>query len=272
MKYRWAVYVGFLAVLVTMPAICRAELYVEGYLGAVAAPSREMSFSNPTVFSSLTRIGHRIPGEFDNPFVAGGIKAGIWFLGDGFLDERFLHCDYAEWMKYFGFYLDFNYHNLDFERQTGLSFDNIRQRATNVFSSDGDVFSLAFMFAGRYGFLKDSQVPFGRLQPYLGVGPALIITSQDPTMTVDPEGVQSGPFNADPDGETAAVLGLQVDPGIRWKLLTNVSVDLSFKYRFAQPSFDYRFQPDNNFVSPGRMKLEPDYHLMSVQLGLGLHL
>jgi len=118
---------------------------------------------------------------------------------------------------------------------------------------------------------KDSEIPFGRLQPYFGLGPAILITSQKPSMTVDPEGVQRGPFRAGMDAETEAVLGFEVEPGIRWMLTKHVSIDLSFKYRFAQPSFKYRFRPDNNFVSPGTMRLEPDYQLLSAQAGIAFH-
>lgn len=271
MKCREILYMGFLAILLYTSGVCHAEMYVEGYVGGVTAPDQEMSFSNSTIFSTLTRITHGTPGMFDDPFLMGGGKVGMWFVKDGWMKEWFLCCDFQEWMKYFGFYLDLNYQNLDFKRRTGVSIDNLKFKAKNIFWTEGNALTVALMFAGRYGFVPDAEVPFGRLQPYLGLGPALVITSQDPAMIIDPEGVRMGPFHADPSRKTETALGLEIEPGIRWMLTKNVSIDLSCKYRYANPSFTFGFHPDNHFVSPGTMKLDPEYNLLSAQLGIAFH-
>lgn len=271
MRYRKVLSMGFLAILLAMPPVCRAEMYVEGYLGGAMAPAQDMNFSNPTICSTLTRITHGTPGEFDNPFVIGGGKVGMWLVKEGWMKDWLPCCNEQEWMKYFGFYVDLNYQNLDFKRRTGVSIDNLGFKSRNIFWSEGNAFTVAFMFAGRYGFLQDAEVPFGRLQPYLGLGPALMITSQDPAMVIDPEGIRKGPFHAAPNGKTETTFGLEIEPGIRWMLLKNVSIDFSFKYRYANPSFTFGFHPDNKFVSPGTMKLDPEYNLLSAQLGIAFH-
>jgi opacity protein-like surface antigen len=271
MRYGKVLLTSSWLILVALSAVCHAELYVEGYAGGSFALDQEMSFSNPRACCPGTRIFNSMPGKFDNPFVIGGMKAGVWFVKDGSLEEKLLGGDYPGWMKYVGFYIDLGYQNLDFERQAGLSVENPRSKATNVFSSNGDVFSVACMFAGRYGLLPDSEVPFGRLQPYFAVGPAILITGQEPAMTIDPKGRQGGPFVADLGRKTDTVVGFQVEPGVRWMLMKTLSLDVSFKYRFAQPSFEYGFHPTNHFVAPGKMTLDPDYHLLSGQMGIAFH-
>jgi hypothetical protein len=81
-------------------------------------------------------------------------------------------------MKFFGFYLDFCYHRLTLKNEKIWGYiEEEGEWDRNDYSSgylraDGHVATLAFMFSGRYGLLPSSEVPFGRLQPYLAVGPA----------------------------------------------------------------------------------------------------
>jgi hypothetical protein len=105
------------------------------------------------------------------------VKIGTWFVKEGFLGY-----DYPAWAKYFGFYTDFSYHRLDFRRQT-ISTPPTGVGA-NTFFSEGHAATWAFMFACRCGLLPDAEVPFGRLQPYVAVGPALLFSSQTPKIRV----------------------------------------------------------------------------------------
>ena len=71
------------------------------------------------------------------------------------------------------------------------------------------------MFAGRYGFLPDSEVPFGRLQPYIAVGPALFC--------VQPEAYDQLPLflvfrmlESANGGQDGFNVGLGVETGLRY--------------------------------------------------------
>ncbi len=295
--------------LLALPGAAQAEMYVEGYIGGAMGANAPMSPSASQFndlgdgFLQTASASAHLPGRID-PAVIGGLKLGTWFTKEGFLGY-----DYPDCMKYFGFYLDFSFQRLNFRPQTGpwnaamaFSIPANLFKATEsfagqqTFSSEGVAPTLAFMFAARYGFLPDSEVPFGRLQPYVAVGPGIMFLSQEPKMTINNLQVHSynestgfhftnvfqPPTMLNQAGKlgsnSQAVICLAAEAGLRWMCLKNVSVDLSFKYRWAQPSFNYSYslpdiQTEFTFV-PGmvhNVTLEPTLHIFSGQLGVAYH-
>jgi opacity protein-like surface antigen len=250
------------AVLLVLPVGAKAEMYVEAYIGGVQAASETL---NPAIARpEATEIAKfSFSGNFD-PAVVGGLKVGTWFVKEGFLGYN-----YPDWMKYFGFYLDFSYHRLDLRKQSGRLNDVVG--GVSIANVEADLFSegyaatLAFMFAARYGFLPDSEVPFGRLQPYIGVGPAVMFTGQQPYIRVPISGYQ-----ANGSSQSTAVIALAVDAGVRWMALKNVSIDLCFNYRFAQPSFDFNYVDPFSFLEH-RFTLDPTLHIFGGKLGAAYH-
>lgn len=266
--YKLAILFLLTAALAILPVGAKAEMYVEAYLGGNFAASESFTYRAHPI--PAYNYSTQVPGNF-SPAVVGGLKIGTWFVKEGFLG-----FNYPDWMKYLGFYLDFSYHRLNLEHQTARyreNFFGLRSRGALDFSSEGNAFTLAFMFAGRYGFFPDAEVPFGRLQPYLGVGPAILFTSQQPRFNFNS---YTGPFftsNMDFPSQSVTTIALAVETGLRWMALKNVSIDASFKYRFAQPSFTYNVsQGDNNFfTAPHSVTMDQTYHLFSFQLGAAYH-
>ncbi|MBI4962378.1 MAG: hypothetical protein HY913_03805 [Desulfomonile tiedjei] len=266
------------ALLVALPGPAPAEMYVEAYLGGVQGANAPLNtrtadgFEIAVVEQATINFGFtngRVPGRLD-PAVMGGVKVGTWFVKEGFLG-----MNYPSWMQYFGFYLDFMMHRLNFRQQSGRTLTTISvdgASASNsgsfTFSSEGVAPTLAFMFAARYGFLPDSEVPFGRLQPYVAVGPAIMFASQQPTFNFTDLGV-----GRDLESQSSTVICLAVEAGLRWMALKNVSIDVSFKYRYAEPSFSYSFVSPLSPFSSQRLSvtLDPTFHLFSGQIGAAYH-
>jgi hypothetical protein len=294
LKAKWVYVLISIIILQTTPAL--AEVYIEGFLGGVApvAPftlNTHASTNTTTVttipgstttsFNTFSSNAVHSAGKIDPAFM-GGLKVGTWFVKKGFLGWS----GYPDWAKYFGFYLDFKYHRLDYGGQSAETTDSTTRisRGTTVlalqppitipfgpnfssatsspggttFSSQGAAASLAFMFAGRYGFFPDEEVPFGRLQPYVGVGPGIIISWQSPKLTyLDSFG---NFYHFSPGSKTSVNLCLAVDAGLRYMALTNVSIDVFFEYRYAEPEYHV-----SGFT------LRPTYNLLAGGIGAAYH-
>lgn len=281
-----------ISILQTTPAW--AEMYVEAYLGGVQPGDAPFDLNNRSASSTATRtkagaittsifqfLSSAAQNHTDamNPALMGGVKLGTWFVKEGFAGWS----AYPEWAKYFGFYLDLNYHHLNYARQSGTDTARVETRTlrqnldlgttisdvtttsnrgphsgNSDFYSHGYAVTLAFMFAGRYGFFPDAEVPFGRLQPYVAVGPGILFSSQNPKWTyVD---VFGNNYENSFRESYSVDICLAVDAGVRYMTLSNVSIDVFFKYRFAEP--EYKFSA---------FTMRPTYNLYAGGLGAAYH-
>ena len=281
----------FLAVaLVALAAPASAEMFVEGYLGGTAAANinqaftiQDLSGSGGPGFSNAIQNNHLQFSGTPDPTVLGGLKLGTWFVKEGFAG----YSGYPDWMKYFGFYTDLSFQKFqmrgplsgtsNYKFSYSLPDPTINGVHFNAgeFTSEGFIVTWAFMFAARYGFYPDSEVPFGRLQPYVAVGPAVMFSSLSTkvnTLLVGGflNGVQDSRMSGGSQASTN--IALAVDTGIRYMCTKNVSIDLSFKYRYAQPSYTFSgIDAQILHAPPATFKLEPVYSLFSGQLGVAYH-
>jgi outer membrane protein W len=214
----------------TTPPVTEPSFFVEGYLGFGGSSSSQQG---------NTGI---LQGNYESYFQGGG-KFGYWFTPQGTYPASFSQ----DWMKYFGFYTDLSYHALNHPNNS-VTVSGIPVAIGN---SSGYVWTWAFMFAGRYGFLEDSEVPFGRLQPYIGFGPAIFFSGQDYNI---------GGFTG--GSKSSTNLGLAAEAGLRYFLNRNISAEASFKYRYFEPSY---------YFNPLGTNIQPTINLFSGQFGLAYH-
>jgi opacity protein-like surface antigen len=125
--------------------------------------------------------------------------------------------------------------------------------ARSAYMNDNfDNVTLALRLMGRYGFLPDDEVPFGRLQPYVGVGPGLeIVMGED---------------------DTARNIAVEVSAGLRYMWMKNFST-------FAEYKFSYQFGVEinprifkiNDWPVITRGKYTFDYARHMVVVGMAYH-
>ena len=214
-------YVLGVAALVTamlaLSGVAQSAMWVGAELGANFPLNSDIKVDAGPLTGTLSSVGIQ-------PSVIGGAIIGYDFVNSGFGAYA-----WPDWMQYFSFATDVTYNKLNIKtNQTigvqlnGVNFGNFVGQRDGYLK--GYEVAWTFLFMAHYGFLRDSEVPSGRINPYIGVGPAILWT-----------GIENPVGNG---GANAMNVALVVEPGIRWMALPNVSIDTAMRYRYAAPSYD----------------------------------
>lgn len=204
-------------------------------------------------------IARRVSGEptltyenvkFDANFL-GGLTIGYDFVNEGFLGRA-----WPEWLKYFSVALDLTYNNVTFPLQrVTADREGLGKTSANFPYGIIRMVTLVPLIIGKYGFFPDQEVPFGRLQPYLGLGVGLVITDPEINdLTTRERNKADGVFLA--------------EAGLRYMMLRNVSLDAAFRYRLIFTKFG------NSYSIPGgpdKINLDWTAHLFAAIFRVAYH-
>jgi hypothetical protein len=213
---------ALVAALLALSGVAQSAMWVGAEIGGnyPLATDFDISVSPFPASGSLSGVGIR-------PSVIGGATIGYDFVNTGFAGRN-----WPSWMQYFSFATDITYNKLEIRggQTVGYTITQPFVDSGNVtlptdFRLKGYEVAWTFLFMAHYGFLRDSEVPSGRINPYIGVGPAILWT-----------GLESSWGNLRANSLNVALV---VEPGIRWMCFKNVSIDTAMRYRYAAPSYDY---------------------------------
>jgi opacity protein-like surface antigen len=218
------------------PRLLNGEFYAGGYLGAAFTPSQNLHYNS---FTLNNRVRGGAVTLFSNQFdssLTGGVKLGYFFHS----------------IPYLGLEGESSVNNSYVNRRT-LSTSRPIQGASQV-AVPNDFWinwTTALHIVGRYGFLQDKEVPFGRLQPYVGIGPAVIVLYEE----VD----------------SAKNFGLDVMAGMRYMFTKHISAFVEYKYnqQWDVEIESHPFYLPNGTV--GRGTAHFDFAVHKVVAGLSYH-
>jgi opacity protein-like surface antigen len=216
------------------PGLFPGEFYVGGYLGGSLVQNTDLQFRDGLVPERGGRVTAR--NQRFEPAVVGGIKFG-YFLKS---------------VPYLGFEAETNYaHNN--VRQQVVKLSRPVQGSTQAIlpTDDWSTWTLALHIVGRYGFFPDQEVPFGRLQPYVGLGPGLVVIYDE----VD----------------AAKNFSIDVMAGLRYMMLKNVSafVEYKFSHQWDVELDSHAIIPVGGTVQRGQATF--DYTTHRIVLGVAYH-
>jgi opacity protein-like surface antigen len=220
--------------------LLNGEFYAGGYLGVAFTPNQDLRYPDGfTLNDGLTRISQGSATLFGNQFnnsLTGGVKFGY----------------FTRSIPYLGLEVESSVNNSYVDRRS-LSTNRLIQGASQV-AVPNDFWmnwTTALHIVGRYGFLPDKEVPFGRLQPYVGIGPAFIVLYEE----VD----------------SAKNFGLDVMAGVRYMFTKNIGAFVEYKYnRQWDVEIEHHafYLPDGTV---GRGKTHFDFDCHKVVMGVAYH-
>ncbi len=79
----------------------------------------------------------------------------------------------------------------------------------------------------RWGFLATTELPRGRLQPYVALGPATFWSRISDTTTLAPPG----------QSDSDVSVGVKVGTGLAWQLHANVALFAEYRFTHFSPRF-----------------------------------
>ncbi len=151
--------------LLALSGVAQSAMWVGGELGGNFNAYPKMSVSGAGVSRTLqTEV---------RPSVIAGATIGYDFVNAGFGAYA-----WPDWMKYFSFAMDITYNRLTIQ-DAGPGIGRFFSANSRL---NGWEAAWTFLFMAHYGFLPDSEVPSGRINPYLGVGPAIVWTGVEGTL------------------------------------------------------------------------------------------
>ncbi len=169
------------------------EFYFGGFLGASLLNNADWSFLpiQPPTGQPFNAVAKNVATD---PSLVGGVKAGY------FLDS----------IPYLGFEGQGSVTNNYRPRQQVTVKPLISPYPVFTEEQSNLIWIMALHIVGRYGFLPDKDVPFGRLQPYIGIGPAVGVLY----------------FHND----SAKNLGMDGLAGLRYMVTKNIGAFVEFDY------------------------------------------
>ena len=211
---------ALLAALLALSGVAQSAMWVGGELGGNFNAYPQMTVSGSGVSRTLqTEV---------RPSVIGGVTIGYDFVNSGFGGYN-----YPSWMQYFSFAMDLTYNRFSIQ-DAGPGIGSFFPANTRL---NGWEVAWTFLFMAHYGFLPDDVAPTGRVNPYLGIGPAIVWTGVEGTLPTNNNSFTSR------YGDNAINVALVVEPGVRFVCFKNVSVDVAMRYRYSAPSWQA-----NNFT------------------------
>lgn len=236
---------ALVAAMLALSGVAQSAMWVGAEIGGNFPASTTMNADIGPFNGSLSGIGIR-------PSVIGGATIGYDFVNSGFGAYA-----WPDWMKYFSFAMDVTYNKLNING--GQTVDATIQNLSGTVNFlpvnmylKGYEFAWTFLFMAHYGFMPDSEVPSGRINPYIGVGPALLWTGFESPV---------GGGRAD-----AMNVALVVEPGIRWMAMPNISIDTAMRYRYAVPTYDLGTIP-----GVGTVTVSPTLHQFAFLVRANYH-